>query len=206
MAAVGDIWEAVLYCRLHTQEIRSVFHYFLSAISGTPNPTENTVGTSINSVLQGIWTLARANLSDEMSCYGIISARVKPKPRTAGTVTVPSGGNGAIVGSALPSSVALIIRKRTLFAGRAYRGRTYWAGVPVVQELDSALTAAGSTAWATVRDAMSAVTTPAAVNGTQITWTPVIYSKSSTLSNQIQSCSIDPIFRTQRRRQLGKGV
>jgi hypothetical protein len=156
--------------------------------------------------MEGFWNVVRPNVSSEYSCYGIISARIKPLPRTAGTVTVPVTGAGGVSGSALPSSVALIIRKRTLYAGRAYRGRTYWAGIPVVQENDSVVSAAAQTAWAPVATMMATILTPAAINGTTFVWVPVLYSKKTGLTNQIQSCSLDLNFRNQRRRQVGKGV
>lgn len=206
MAAVGDVYEAVFLQRLHGQEIRNVFHYQLLAIAGGANSPDTDAANSLSVGMESFWNIWRLNASVELTCYGIITQRVRPLPRTAGWVRVPATQAAQVTGESLPSSVAVVIRKRTLYAGRAYRGRTYFAGIPVQQEANSSMSAAAVTAWNTVVLEIAKVITPAAVNGFTFTWTPVLYAKKTALTNQIQSCSQDTILRNQRRRQVGKGV
>lgn len=206
MAALGDLYEIVLAGRLHNQEIRNVFHYELTAITGAGGAPDADAAQAASAAGESLWNLIRVNTSNEASCYGILAQRVLPTPRTAGHARTPATILGAIAGSSLPSAVAVIIKKKTQYVGKSYRGRTYFAGIPVVQELDSVITTPAFDAWTVVATGMNQVLTGASINGRQYGWTPKVWSKKQGVRTTITSCVVDQVLRTQRRRQVGKGV
>lgn len=196
--AVNDVYQVTLESRMHGQAILNTFHY-KEAIPEVTNPIpEQELSNSFIAVVASPWL---ALLSNECSHISVLCQKIHPVPPFVPYLNVTGAGAGGIAVSALPTSVALVITKRTLLAGRKYRGRTFVAGMPVTQEDDSGVAAAAILLWNVVATAMTAT-----LLGNEGAWAPVIFHKSDGTTNFITTCLTRPILRNQRRRQLGKGI
>lgn len=209
--AVNDVFKVALVGGLFEQEIVNVFHYQqTTANTSGISETESLARAFFNSMI----TPLRACLSYEMQ-WGTIEARsvvVPPIPPVGYDYAITQQGEGEDV--SMPPTVAAIIKKKTAFLGRKYRGRNYFAGIPRDSVENGQIISGVLSVWETLRDAMAAT----------ITWTaggspgfrPVIaaYTYSSgddpvidgIRVTPITSGEVDTVLRSQRRRELGVGA
>ncbi len=206
--SVGDVFELTIAGTMHGVQTRNVLHYMVSSYSGSPSPTYASFETAFlqSAMPTQIGTNMKAFCSAEWSLIWMKFQKFSPIPRSAGTISTAHNGPGGVSGSALPSSVTAVIRKRTEFAGKRYRGRMFVPGVPISYELDSTLNPAGVGALealasdlteggaATVGAYTAAMLNVLVHKGVAIAPTPVI------------STNVDTVLRNQRRRQPGKGI
>ena len=211
--AVGDHFRAAVVGNLASQEIVSVFHFRQSSANASGVSDVQSLAEAISDkyFITGDW---QDPLSEDIE-WTRIEARTFPLPGTP-----PVGHDKAILmqGSialpALPPASAVVIRRRTAFLGRAYRGRIFLAGLakdnavagqvsgaPVIAALNTLATtfatqviaaAAGSPAF--VPEICAIIPNPA-VPGT------FVYR-----ATDITSCVLDKVIRSQRRREIGVGA
>lgn len=205
-ALAGDIMEVVFQGRLHGQQIRNVRHYRIANIAGPSQAPEVDAATALAGAMETFWNILVPLVSNEFSMLGILVQRIFPLPRTVGVIRVPANGTGQAAGNSLPTAVAVVTRLTTAFAGRKYRGRNYWCGIPATAETDSELTAGAIIAWEGVQDALTLPLQPAAINGRTYTFQPVILNRPTMTTTDIVGGTVDSVLRTQRRRQVGKGA
>lgn len=194
--ATQDVYRLTVLGRLHNQRIIQVHHYRQT----TTEPGDNSAQ------LTAAWRVANepsllACLSNEYSQEGYLTQRIHPLPVNAAYELPTPSLNGSVVVSSLPSSVAAVTTKRTLFAGPKYRGRNYYAGVPTTHELDSKLTASAMNLWGTYA---SNLEVPLVSLG-GISFTPVLFHRSTSTNTTVFTCIARDILRNQRRRQVGRG-
>jgi len=204
--AVNDLLELTFLSTLHNQEVRNVRHYRVSLISGG-SPTAEQQESALISISSQITTAMKNCASNEWALYGQKCQRVWPVPRTVGTYSSGNAGAGAVSENSLPSEVTAVVKLKTAFAGRKYRGRMYMAGVPVTFETDSLITGAGQTLYNTLSSVLDGVL-GIAVGGISYEFTPIILHRSApgTWTDILNTTGlVDPILRSQRRRQPGKG-
>lgn len=118
----------------------------------------------------------------------------------------PADTAGAVTSGCLTSGVAYDFRKRTLQAGKQFRGRLYVPGVPIANENNSAV-ATAILEGAAVADIGVAMCAPIALaGGSEFVPSLIVPTEEGwTNRGQITSISLDPVLRYQRRRELRVG-
>lgn len=208
--AVGDHFRLALLGGLAGQSIVSVWHYRQSTANTSAVNDVTSLANAFDDAL-----LSTNALLDPLSHdvgYGIIESRSFPLP---GTPPVGFDKKVAYLGSiatpALPPSVAAVIRRRTQYLGRAYRGRIFLAGLAAASVAGGIITAGGVlTDLVTLATAMQTPIFAAAAGSPtfvpelcKVVGPGPIYSYKA---NDITSTFVDPTLRSQRRREVGVGA
>lgn len=141
----------------------------------------------------------KAVISSEWTAFQMTAQQIFPT-KTAVLVQAYTGV-GEQTGDSLPSSVAVVLTKRTLTAGQRGRGRIYLPGVPVAWETDSQVTNTGLTNYTNLAIVMEGAL---AVAGE--TWEPVVCQANGTATKLIDAVDAQKVLRNQRRRQYGRGA
>lgn len=202
--AVGDILETTLEWQNVDRGDRynNVFHWYVN-IEATDGDNEFSATEAINSkIVDTILPL----LNVKCRFRTTLTQRVYPLPRTAGSLHDNGLGTiGAIAGDALPPSCSLVIRKRTNFAGRRYRGRLFCPMLSESDQVNGIWAGANYLALAAAWDNLLAVNLSGALD---LECIPVIFPKggSSASAKIVTSSSSDPVVRSQRRREVGVGI
>lgn len=195
--AVGDLYQLTIMGRLHGQRILNVLHYGVS-VAGPTNPIEDLV-TQWRADCETHWLACHSN---EYTLDGYLSQKIRPLPITASYEEAPLALAGSSGNNSLPTSMAVVLTKRTDLAGRSYRGRIYMAGVPITFELDSELTGAAMNVYDTLADDLESPIVTA--GGT--TFIPVLFRRSADVAREITQVIPRSTLRNQRRRQVGRGI
>lgn len=194
--AVNDVYQVTMRGSLHGQLILNTFHYRVTAVGAGDATT-----ALLTAFKAGPWTQIKAALADEFSFDGNMAQRIRPLPPLVGVDDFTAVGAGNVPGGSLPTSMAVVISKKTALAGRKYRGRVYLAGVSTAHESDSTLNVGGVGLFLNVANAMD----NSLVEGTHA-FTPVVYHRGDGTTTDVTQCLVREILRNQRRRQVAKGV
>lgn len=200
---LNDLVRVAVVQKLHGQQVVNVLGYKVSVVGGTGNGYSqlNTVLNATGSVVPAM----RDNQSNEVTYDKLELQKVAPVPISEVTTFTYTSISGNIAGNSLPSYCAAVITKRTGFAGRAFRGRMFLAGIPVTNELDSQLTAAAVTALLPLGTLLTSTLTDSG-------WTfiPQLLSRNpisgAWSGKEINGAVVRAILRAQRRREVGVGV
>lgn len=129
MAAVGDVYECKIICRaapsvLNVQNSVNVRHYRVTQVAGIAKPDFDIA----QALEQNFGPPYKAAQSPDVSFRGVIIRKIFPLPAGGPTISQILLGDGtrATTGDLLPMQVSGMITLRTLFAGRAKRGRVYF--------------------------------------------------------------------------------
>lgn len=199
--AIGDVMEvSIKYDDLTNASVYvNVLHLRCSAFTGF-DEDESQIATDVALFVR---TTLMLRLNANIVLNSVVAQIINPLPRSAGATASGLSTAGSIAGDMLPPQCALIIRKRTAYAGRKFRGRIYQCGL---SESDQAAgTWAGGNAD-NVRVAwISELTTPKVTTGGN-EWNYVVCNRRGDAPQyQITSATRDPRVRTQRRRVRGVG-
>lgn len=194
--AIGDIYQVNIVGRLHGQTTINTFHYAENQVGA--GSAEAALLTLFNA---GVVSELKNACSAEWELITTTAQQIRPLPPLLPVDDNTAAGPGAVAGESLPTSVAVVVTKRTGFAGRAFRGRCYFAGVPVSQEVDSQISTAALLLWGDVASEMSQTLADSTWN-----FSPIVYHRLSGTGTIIQNCLERQILRNQRRRQVGKGI
>jgi len=171
-AAVNDMYQVTIEGRMEGQVTANVFHF--TCVGADTDVETHLILVFIQCfidhllpVITSSWTLERVRWKKVSPALGVEQISV-PVGAAAG------GGNAA----ALPSYCSAVISKKTLSGGRSHRGRTYIAGIPENQTINSALDPAlpfwaGLLAFAAC--VIAAFVHPDPAGGSNI-WDLVVYS------------------------------
>lgn len=118
--AVNEVYRASIYCVLGDQTSVNVVHYRITSIAGTP--TEAQLAAGVEAIYA---TPMKSLMSDQVSFRGVGVQRLFPIPPRAQVFSLAAQGPGTQASDALPKQVSGLIAKRTVFAGRKFRGRFY---------------------------------------------------------------------------------
>lgn len=209
--AVGDHFRLALVGGLNSQEIVQVHHY-----------RQSTANTSADSDVKSLAKAFKEYFIDSsvlLDCqaqavgYGTIESRSFPLPPTPvvgydqALVTT-----GTVEETALPPAVACVIRKRTQYLGRKYRGRTFLAGLGVGAVSGGVVSDATTiTNLGTLADTIAAaIVSATAGSPTFVPEICTILRDPDTLvysyrANDIITAVLDKTLRSQRRREIGRG-
>jgi hypothetical protein len=207
---VGDSFRIATVGKLFNQAVVNTFYY--------QQTTNNASGASDFSQLfdaldSNIFPPLASCVTADVT-WGVAEIRRMVIPPAA-----PTGEDfdmnrfGGIATPTLPPANCVVIRRKTGFLGRKYRGRIYVPGIPSAWVTNGQLTnATGLIAF----DNLAAVLRqPIASGGANpTTFTPVLATlvpgvppNPATLRvNTIVNTFVDPVLRVQRRREIGVGV
>jgi len=207
--AIGDHFRLAFSGGLAGQEIVNVWHYRQSTANTSGNSDVKSLALAFN---VGIVPALRACVTVDFT-YVMIESRSFPLP------PVPMVGHdealadsGDVAGASLPPSVAVVIRRRTAFLGRKYRGRLFLAGVDVAAVVDGQVTDAGTLAnLAILGSKLSGPIVDAAVGSP--TFTPeictILFDEGTGIysyrATDVNGFTVDKVVRSQRRREIGRG-
>lgn len=198
--AVGDVYEAVInWTNLsNAQNYATVLHYQTTA-EADPLVVESDLAQHIN----GQAGLCLPFMSSDVRFSFAIAQRIFPAPRTAGTVRSGAAGPGARATDSLPPQCCMVIRKRTGFAGRKFRGRLYMPGLSEDDQNNGTFSGAR---WAGLASLWDAELTTVFTSGGGNSYKAVICDRTGGLRvNAITTTQSTEIVRTQRRRVRGVG-
>lgn len=207
--AIQDVMRVAVRGVVHGQQTINTFYYEQSAGAGVEGEAQAT--NLANGILAATWWGAYIDLhSNEWSAtkFDIAKvARTPPAVQLSPTYEVDIVDNdGDYVGESLPTSIALVVKRKTDFGGRRGRGRIFLTGVPLDWEDDSRI----DTTDVNFDAAMTALLANlnATVTNATIEWQPRHYMPShpTVLAGPIRVWAYDPILRNQRRRQVGVGI
>jgi hypothetical protein len=194
--AIGDIYQVTVVGRLHGQTTNNVTHY-KETQSGAGDPATKLAQQCDAFMLPAF----KAFCSAEWEALYVQAQKIRPVPIELAVAVNINAGAGTGGANSLPSSVAAVIKRLTVFAGRRFRGRSYIPGVPSGFEADSKLTASG---LSNLNSLSSDFWQPRAVAG--FIWLPGVYHRANGTTTTVIDAIGTPILRNQRRRQPGKGV
>lgn len=198
--AVDDIFEVRWTGFLHGQQVMNTFHYKVTSASA-PTLTGTNFGELGEAFELAVSTPFLNLLSQELTGLAIQIQKIEPARYLAYTY-YPDPAVGQVAGSALPSGVAVVIRRRAQEAGRYAQGRIYVPGLPVSAENDSQLTDLAFANWSGI---MQGMLTDLAIPDT-VSLSPVLYNKQiGTALYDVQVVELDRNLRYQRRREVGRG-
>lgn len=196
--AVEDIYRVGIEQTLHGQLVLNVLHF---RERSTDAAITDLAGALAGRVAAVVVPPMKAAQSNELNHTRIWAQRIKPTPPLIPSVVVGHAGAGSFPSNSLPTSVSVVVTKRSTFAGVKYRGRLYGAGIPQAGEDNSQIIQAHVDLWQNVGDAIAT----ALVNGAAI-WDPIIWHRSTQNYEVILACEARAVLRNQRRRQLFRGV
>lgn len=191
--AVNDVFQAVIEQKLHNQTVLNVLHFRLDADQPTAVALNQDVRTIIIPTMKGVQ-------SNELQHVAVWTQKIWPLPPLNAVRDATAAGPGTVAQNSLPTSVAVVLTKRTAFAGRKYRGRVYVCGVPVTHESDSTLAAANQAAWQALADKFAFAAWAAS------DFTPIIWHRGPKTDDTVITVEARTILRNQRRRQVGVGA
>lgn len=140
MAAVGEIFELKVFCRLSTQLSVNVLHYRVDTNVGL-GATDPEIAAQFATLVPALWKNVMVNVAEY---YGLSVQKILPAPPRIAATSRVGTGFGAVAGDALPKQTAGLIKKGTVFAGRSKRGRCY---LPFPCETDSGVTGEPAAAY-----------------------------------------------------------
>jgi len=195
--AVNDIYSLIVRGRVHGQATMNVFHYRVN-VDGDADDADGLVG-AFRTNAENYWLQC---CSAEWELTGYICQKIHPLPVLSAFTQEIGFSPGLVEGNSLPSSVAVVMTKRTGMGGRRGRGRVYMPGVPASFEDNSEITDAALQTY----DALGArLDTPltSAIGGVYV---PILWNR--VLSEALTIIQYVPrtTLRNQRRRQVGRGI
>lgn len=194
--AVGDTFRVTINMRLHGQQCVSVLHYRETNTDFLAHGADVLAARVAAVVVPQFKAIQGSELTHE----SVVAQKIFPLPPLVPAVVTTAVGPGQVAGGTMPTEVTAVITKRTVFAGRKYRGRIFVPGVPNVSELDSQLSPAALITWQAAANIINS-------NLTQdnSTWRMIVWHKATSTFDFTTNLEARPILRSQRRRQIGKG-
>lgn len=201
--ANGDFFEIRVVGTLHGQICISTFRYLCIRESGTG---ELDMEPLLSDFEGGPWNSLRAILSSEFNTVRLFMQKINPV-RYVSFEKVPEFTAGEVSGGACPSIIAFCMRKRLPTAGRDQRGRWFFPGVPVSSETDSKVTTAVLDGEPVAELSTMLLDVLEGVAGVTLVPSLIVPVGNSYVNRgQIQTVSLDPVLRAQRRREVGRGI
>jgi hypothetical protein len=193
--AIGDVYRATNIASMHSQLIETVTHW--QAISVGTGNGQAELAASLSLAFKDH---VKPSLHLDFAYVGTLVQRFFPGPPLFAVQSIIGNGIGDKTGEPLPTSSAVVIKKRTAFAGRKYRGRIFQAGISTDDIANSAMkpTPLGVlvNGWGSYLSNKT--------NGAW-TWKPILWHVSTNTGTDILTLASDGIVRVRRRREVGVG-
>lgn len=201
--STGQIYQVTYQATLAGQTIENVIHFR----ERTGTSTNSQIDTSI----QGFMTQMSQTQTTDLVNTAIIVKQMTPLAFDE-RIVIPTTATGQQSSARFPSTVAVVLTKRTGVSGKSHRGRIYVAAVPTVFATSpDRLNTTGGTAFGTFASAVMGLYGDA---GTDAHLQIGVYSRviggasPFTVAGWQPLTSIDTqlIFGNQRRRRVGVGI
>ena len=197
--AINDLHKCTVVGTLHAQTTLTSLYY----ISRSAGGNADTLGTAVfQNIIQPMWLPIVS--SDWLVVR--VDTQTYSAPNMLFVVSQNIDLAGGTASASVPSTVAVVIRKRTANAGRKWRGRWYIPACPAVSTLRSELI---PTALTDFNDLAIKLATQVVDAGGAM-FDPILVSKwkagGVTGGTPLTQCIADQILRSQRRRQIGVGI
>lgn len=115
----------MIYSGPNNNRMVNVYH-FLRGVEGWDPDSLQALGEAL---LDWERNYARGNRSNQVRCLGVECRDLNTKDSFLVSVVAVPAIVGSIVQGVLPANVTLALSFRTPFAGRSFRGRSYWIGL-----------------------------------------------------------------------------
>lgn len=207
--AVGDNFRLAFSGSLFTQSIVTVMHYEQQ----TANTTADTDVKQLAKAWDDAIVTDYVKACSQDAAWGMIEARsfpVPPTPMVGFDLAVVQAGLEA--SPSMPNAVTVVLRKKTGFLGRAYRGRVYMPAVPQSFITDGLVNGAGQTAYNNAMAVLVAGIQSADAGAPKFVPMIMAYTRdvdgniTGVRKNPVTTMVLDKIFRSQRRREIGVGA
>lgn len=198
--AAGDIWSCVVSGKLNNQRMINVFTY-LNTGAGTDSAVASDLNDHFeNNVLPQCTLFQTSDFTWDLQ----FCQKGFPLPPSA---QIPRGISiqGLLDEQGLPTEVTANVKKRTLSAGRAFRGRAYLPA-PAYSRLDRATGLWTAAMMLLMQDVGNSLAEVIGTDDFGPHLFPVIYHRGSHTTTRITQCLADSVPRAQRRRQIGVGI
>jgi len=195
----GEVAEIRLNATLFGQTIINTFHYRI----GSGVPGSGDWDSLLGAFDVQMWSDALSSvLSEDFESVFLAGQTVYPVRKVATEVALtPSAGE--VVAPACPPTTAVVIKKLTVLAGSANRGRVFIAGIPYQNIAGGSIAAGSYGAWQTIS---AGIAEPLTFGASRFA-VPVVYSTASgVIRGDVTDFGVDQILRVQRRREVGRGI
>lgn len=207
--AIGDIFRVALVGGLNAQQIVNTFYYQQSTANTTGSPDNQEMAEAFNSSVMG----PISNAASQDAQWGVIESRLFIPP--GGPITGYDKAItvlGQVAEDAAPPTVAVVCRKLTAFLGRKYRGRNFFAGIPITHITSGKINSGAMSLWQDVVDAITSAIThgvsgsPNFIPQIAALDSSVIVAPVGVRHTQVTGGFLDLTLRSQRRREIGVGA
>ena len=215
----GNVVKLAMQGTLYGQEVITVLHFV---------PVSDSDTDSLDAAIQAGW-IATSKLDQTANFTYLQNEYTIVQP--AGPASIIYTMPGGLVGTQstnlnMDPAAAIVVTKRTALAGRRFRGRIYLASIPTAFYQNGSLVPANQTTMQTHYNSITTYFT----SGAGSNWTPVVYhdriknplwQPNSALAGfdprktiedpggfsvqEITTLQVEPIIRSQRRREVGRG-
>lgn len=198
-----DVVKVTLQALLAGQEVQNNFYYEVSAIDETdPEGGYAAMGAGFNT---DVWLSLREQLSNQVSGVRFRIQKILPSPKYAHYNHVPALTNGVVVAPSLPPSVAVVIRGYGIQAHRTNRCRKFLFGIPDTSVAFGRLTTEVQPEFDIIADSLLV----GPVTEGQWTFRSIMMefppAPGIPVRRTILAAEVDPVVRSQRRREVGVG-
>lgn len=196
------------------QQMFNIFGYQQQDGNTTGDTDMNQLGKAIDTVL----VPSLATLWCDSLSYGFVEIRrvTAVGAPIDGIDFELTPGFGTVEEPGVPPSVGVVIRRRTPFLGRKYRGRIFIAGLPQTYETAGRLIGTSPNSVA-IAAAVAVIISGTIVSGDSgaPTFRPVLLARDALVVGgdnpgwrvtPVTTAVADPILRSQRRREVGVGI
>lgn len=201
----GDVVECKLQGRLAGQVWINVFHYRVSEDSDQVGLSAIPDAFKIATWDVGAFDGLKDLLSEDCTLENVTAQRVLPTRSILWPMEMTTE-TGNVGGHACPPTVAVVMRRRGFVGNRHNLGRIFVAGVPIDAVEAGKLKPANQADWLSTSQLM-ARSLGVVDGGDNATLDPVmIYGDGSGTVTPVSLSGIDYILRSQRRREVGRGI
>lgn len=202
--AANDIVEIRITGLLFNQRTITTFHYTsTTGGAGSPDDMEDLLDQFLPAVYD---TFIDCVTEDWTS--GRVQGQVISPVRKIALTTLPGATQGTVATPTLPGNNAAVLYRRTNLAGRDQQGRIFMPAVPQAWVTAGAINGTGTTAYGPMAgnlyaplDVGGRIYLPVIVGYVDVPPTPPFYTTRGVVTN----AGVNPVVRSQRRREIGVG-
>lgn len=195
--APDDIVEHRLLMNLFGQKVMFTEHYII----GTGTPATADLGEFQGAWLDERWTdNLQTVLSQDVTDVVSEAQTISPVRKVVNDVA-PALTTGALADEACPPTTAVVLRKRTILAGPAHRGRIFVPGIPYTSTFQGQVSAAVRDDWQVMANGLTNDIEFSGRVARAIIWSVQTGVNRGAITQGV----LDTVLRVQRRREIGKG-
>lgn len=208
--AVGDVFKLVTKFSLFGQQLRPGLHFQSNVALNTGSDLITTFHSSVTQVLI-------SRLPADVLLHGFVAEDKVPGLAASVETTIVPPTPGALAEPALPPQDAVLFSFKSALKSQRSRGRVYWPGATEAGTASGQLTSTSQSLWNDwVNHLLTTYVGASPVSGWRlVTYSPedltppkappVFKPRPGQVITPVSAIILDPVIRSQRRRQIGKG-